>query len=143
MRLFGKGGWGVTQDKGGLLVGGEGAPIWLAGVTEKGCKELDKIQSDMRGWWAFQNEVDLRASHSRQAVETYSRVISISLVVNYGEHVGGNGLMTLGPKFEKRHRVLVRTHCEVWREFVQVVTERQVVEKEVSMLSGGNVAGGW
>ena len=44
---FGKGGGGVTQDKGGLLVGGEGAPIWLAGVIEKGCEELDKIQSDM------------------------------------------------------------------------------------------------
>ena len=36
MKLFGKGRWGVTQDKGGLLVGGEGAPIWLAGVIEKG-----------------------------------------------------------------------------------------------------------
>ena len=47
MELFGKGGGGVTQDKGGLLVGGEGAPIWLAGVIEKGCEELDKIQSDM------------------------------------------------------------------------------------------------
>jgi len=86
--------------------------------------------------------VDLRASHSRRALEAYSRVISISLVVNYGEHVGGNGLMTSGPKSEKRHRVPVRTHCEVWREIVQVVTERQVVEKEVSMLSGGNVARG-
>ena len=30
----------------------------------------------------------------------------------------------------------------VWGEFVQVVTERQVVEKEVSMFSGENVAGG-
>jgi len=47
MKLFGKGGGGVTQDKGGLLVGGEGAPTWLAGVTEKGCEELDKIQSEM------------------------------------------------------------------------------------------------
>jgi len=36
----------------------------------------------------------------------------------------------------------VRTHCEVWGEFVQVVTKRQVVEEEVSMVSGGNVAGG-
>ena len=47
MKLCGKGGWGVTQDEGGLFVGGEGAPIWLAGVIEKGCEELDKIQSDM------------------------------------------------------------------------------------------------
>jgi len=118
MKLFGEGGWGVTQDKGGLLVGGEGAPIWLAGVIEKGCEELDQIQCDMRGCWAFQNEVDLRASHSRRAVEAYSRLISISLVVNYSEHVGGNGLMTLGLKSEERHRVTVRTHCEVWGEFV-------------------------
>jgi len=86
--------------------------------------------------------VDLRASHSRRVVETYSRVISVSLVVNYVEHVGGNGLTTLGPKSEKRHRVPVRTHCKVWGEFVQIVTERQVVEEEVNMLSGGNVAGG-
>jgi len=56
--------------------------------------------------------------------------------------VGGNGLRTLGPKSEKRHSVPVRTHCEVWGEVVQVVTKRQVVEKEVSMVSGGNVAGG-
>jgi len=114
MNFFGEGRWGVAQDKGGLLVGGEGAPIWLAGVTEKGCEELDQIQCDMRGCWAFQDEVDLRASHSQRAVEAYSRVISISLVVNYGEHVGANGLMTLGPKSEERHRV----HCEVGREFV-------------------------
>jgi len=90
MKLCGKGGWGVTQDEGGLFVGGEGAPIWLAGVIEKGCEELDKIQSDVRGCWAFQNEVDLRASDSRRAVQAYSRVISISLVVSYVEHVGGN-----------------------------------------------------
>ena len=83
-----------------------------------------------------------RASHSRRAVEAYSRVISVSLVVNYVEYVGGNGLMTLGPKSEKRHRVPVRTHCEVWGEFVQIVTERQVVEEEVSILLGGNVVGG-
>ena len=44
-------------------------------------------------------------------------------------------MTTLGPKSEKRHRVPVRTHCDVWGEFVQIVTERQVVEKEVSMLS--------
>jgi len=99
-------------------VGGEGAPFWLAGVIEKGCEELEQIQCDMRGCRAFRNEVDLRASHSRWAVEAYSRVINISLVVNYGEHVGGNGLLTLGPKSEERHRVMVRTHCEVGREFV-------------------------
>ena len=50
--------------------------------------------------------------------------------------------MTLGPKSEKKYRVPVRTRCEVWGEFVQVVTKRQVVEEEVSMVSGGNVAGG-
>jgi len=60
MKLFDKGGCGVTQDKGGLLMGGEGAPIWLADVIEKGCEELDKIRSDMRDCWAFQNEVDLQ-----------------------------------------------------------------------------------
>ena len=47
MKFFGKGGGGVTQDKRGLLVGGEGAPIRLAGVIEKGCEESDKIQSNM------------------------------------------------------------------------------------------------
>jgi len=39
--------WVSTQDKGGLLVGGQGAPIWLAGVIEMGCEEFDKIQSDV------------------------------------------------------------------------------------------------
>ena len=118
MKLFGESRWGVTQDKGGLLVGGQGAPIWLAGVIEKSCEELDQIQCDMRGCRAFQNEVDFRASHSRRAVEAYTRVISISLVVSYGERVGGNRLVTLGPKSEERHRVTVSTHFEVGGEFV-------------------------
>jgi len=94
IKLFGEGRWGVAQDKGGLLVGGQGAPIWLAGVIEKGCdstcEEFDQIQCDMRGCRALQNEVDFRASHSRRAVEAYTRVISISLVVSYSEHVGRN-----------------------------------------------------
>ena len=90
VNFFGKGGWGVAQDEGGLLVGGQGAPIWLAGVIEKGCEEFDQIHCDMRGCRAFQNEVDFRASHSRRAVEAYTRVIIILLVVSYGEHVGGN-----------------------------------------------------
>jgi len=50
-------------------VGGQGAPIWLAGVMEKGGEELGQIQCDMRGCRAFQNEVDFRASQSRRAVE--------------------------------------------------------------------------
>ena len=34
-------GEGVAHDKGGLLVGGQGVPIWLACVIEKGCEEFD------------------------------------------------------------------------------------------------------
>jgi len=66
-------------------------------------------------------------------VEAYTRVISISLVVIYGKHVGGNGLMTLGPKSEERHRVAVPTHWEVGGESVEVVAEGQMVEEEVNM----------
>ena len=76
--------------------------------------------------------MDFQASHSRLAEEAYSRIISISLVVSYGEHVGGNGLVTLGPKSEERHRVTVPTHCEAGGEFVEVVAEGQMVEEEVS-----------
>jgi len=70
MNFFGEGRWGVTQDKGGLLLSGQGAPIWLAGVIEKSCEELDQIhwQCDMRSCRVFQNEVDFRASPSRWAV---------------------------------------------------------------------------
>ena len=118
IKLFGEGGWGVAQDKGGLLVVSQGALIWLAGVIEKDCGEFDQIHCDMRGCKAFQNEVDFRASHSRRAVEAYTRVISISLVVSYGEHVGGNSLVTLGLKSRERHRVTVSTHFEVGGEFV-------------------------
>ena len=49
MKIFGESRWRVTQDKGGLLVRGEGTPIWLAGVIERSWEELDQIQSDMRG----------------------------------------------------------------------------------------------
>ena len=53
------GGWmGVTEDKGGLLIGGHGGPVWLAGVIEEICEELDQVYCDMGGCEAFQNEVD-------------------------------------------------------------------------------------
>ena len=45
INFFGECRWGVAQDKGGLLVGGQGAPIWLAGVIEKGGGELQVIRS--------------------------------------------------------------------------------------------------
>ena len=67
---------------------------------------------------AFQNELDFRVGHSRQAIEAHSRVIGVFLVVIYSEHVGGYGLVTvtLGPKSEERHRVAVPAHCEVGGE---------------------------
>jgi len=58
MKLFGECRWGVAKDKGGLLVGGQGAPIWLAGVIKKGCEKFDQIHCDMRGCRAFQDEVE-------------------------------------------------------------------------------------
>ena len=94
-------------------MGGQGSLLWLAGFIEKSCAELDQVECDMRGCRAFQNEVDFRASQSRRAIEAYSRVIHISLVVIYSEHVGGNGLLTFGPKSEGRHRVAMPTNCEV------------------------------
>jgi len=99
------------------LLGDQGVPIWLTGVIENALQPLmshfDQIQWDMRGCRTFQNEVDFRASHPRRAVEKHTRVISILLVVSYGEHVGDNRLLTFGPKSEERHRVTVYTHCEV------------------------------
>ena len=47
--------------------------------------------------------------------------------------MGGNGLVTLGPKSEERHRVTVPTHCEVGGEFVQAVAEGKMLEEEVSI----------
>jgi len=69
---------------------------------------------------AFQDEVNFRASPSRRAVEAHSGVIGISLVVIYGEHVGGDGLVAFGPESEQTHRVEVPTHCdsEVEGEFI-------------------------
>ena len=66
IKLFGECRWGVAQDKGGLLVGGQGAPIWLSGVIEEGCEEFDQIQCNIRGCRTFRNEVDFRDSHSRR-----------------------------------------------------------------------------
>ena len=40
VNFFGEGGWGVAQEKGGLLVGGQGAPIWLAGVKRRVVRSL-------------------------------------------------------------------------------------------------------
>jgi len=72
----------------------------------------------MRDCGAFQNELDFRVGHSRQAIETHLRVIGVSLVVIYSEHVGRDGLVALGPKSKERHRVAVPTHCEVRGEFI-------------------------
>ena len=35
------------------------------------------------------------------------------MVVIYGKHVGGNGLVALGLELEVSHRVAMPTHCEV------------------------------
>jgi len=34
---------GKTQDKGGVLVGGQGSLVWLAGVIEEICEDLDQV----------------------------------------------------------------------------------------------------
>jgi len=67
---------------------------------------------------AFQNELDFRVGHSRQAIEAHSRVIGVFLVVIYSEHVGRDRLLAVGPKSKERHEVVVPTHCEVRGEFI-------------------------
>jgi len=104
---------GGHKDERGLLVGGQGSPVWLAVVIEEICEELDQIWYDIGCCRAFQERVDSRASHSRRAVEAHSGVIGVSLVVIYGERVGGNGLVALGPKSVVSHWVAMPTHCEV------------------------------
>jgi len=59
----------------------------------------------MGGCEASQNEVDFRASHSRRVVEAHSKVIGVSLVVIFGEHVNENGFVILKPVSKERHRV--------------------------------------
>jgi len=58
VEFLGEGGWGVTEDTGGLLIGGQGGPVWLAGVIKEICKDMNQVYCDMRGCGAFQNEVD-------------------------------------------------------------------------------------
>jgi len=55
----------------------------------------------------LQNEVDFRASHSGQAVEAHSRIISVPFVVTCAGHVSGNGLVALESESDERHRVPV------------------------------------
>jgi len=75
-------------------MGGQGSPVWLAGIIKEICEELDQVQGDVRCCGTLQYEVDFQASHSRRAVKAHSIVVSVSSVVIYGEYVGGDGLMT-------------------------------------------------
>ena len=65
-------------------MGGQGIPVWLTGVIEEICEELDQVWCDMGCCGAFQDEVDFQASHSRQAVEAHSRVKGVLLDVING-----------------------------------------------------------
>jgi len=49
MEFFGEGRLCITQNKGGSLVGGQGSPVWLAGVIEKNCEELIGCNNGGRG----------------------------------------------------------------------------------------------
>ena len=80
-------------------MGGQGSPVWLAGVVKEICEELDQVQGDVRSCGCcgtFQYEVDFRASHARWVVQAHSIVVRVSSVVICGEHVGGDGLVALG-----------------------------------------------
>jgi len=57
------------------------------------------------------------------------------LVVIYGEHMGGDGLVALGTGSEKRHGVTMSTRCEMRGEFVQIITEGEMMGKEVCVRS--------
>ena len=46
-----------------MLIGGQGGPVWLAGVIEEICEEFDQVDCDMGGCGAFQDEVDLQTSY--------------------------------------------------------------------------------
>ena len=46
-----------------MLIGGQGGPVWLAGVIEEICEELDQVDCDMGGCGAFQDEVDFQTSY--------------------------------------------------------------------------------
>ena len=103
---------------------GQGSPAWLIAVKKAICEELDQVQGDVRCFGTFRYEVDLRASHARWAVKAHSQdtlsgYCHKSLIgFNYGEHVGGDGLVDLGTESEDRHGVTVSTHCEIRGEFV-------------------------
>ena len=48
---------GGHKDERGLLVGGQGSPVWLAVVIEEICEELDQIWCDIGCCRAFQERV--------------------------------------------------------------------------------------
>jgi len=116
-----------------VLVGGQGSPVWLAGVIEEICEESDQVQCDVRCCRTFQDQVNFQASHSRRAAEAHSIIVGVVLVVIYGEHVGWDGLVASGWESEERHEVTVSTHCGIGGEFVKIVAEGEVMEQEVCM----------
>ena len=58
-------------------------------------------------------------------------VVSVSSIVIYGEHMGGDGFVALGTESEERHGVTMFTRCVVKGKFLQIVTEGEVLEEEV------------
>jgi len=43
VECLGEGRWGFTEDKGDLLMSGQGSSVWLAGIIEEICEELDQV----------------------------------------------------------------------------------------------------
>jgi len=49
--------------------------------------------------------------------------------------MGGDGLVPLGTESETRHGVTMSTRCETRGKFVQIVTEGEMMGKEVCVRS--------
>jgi len=94
MKFFGEGRWGFTQDKGGLLVSGQGAPIWLAGVIVIGSDPVrHEILVFSRGCRALQNGVDFRVQFSSIFFFVGFGIHTASIPSTTETHTGGGAVL--------------------------------------------------
>jgi len=78
--------------------------------------------------------VDFRAGGFIWAVKADS-VHKVFMIVLNCEHVGGNRLMALRSYAKEGHGVAVAAHGDVGGKFVQVITQGEMVEKEIINLA--------
>ena len=77
--------------------------------------------------------MDVRVNDYIRAVKADSIWTRVGMIVFNCKHVDGDRLMAVGSYAEEGHGVVVATHGDVGRKFVQIITQGGMVEEEMTV----------